>query len=76
MFSLLEFCRLRVQAINGIGEGPFSEPIQATTLKSPPEPPELECIASSHSTLRLRWGDIKDDDQVSFTVEMSSKSKR
>lgn len=67
--------RIRIQAINGIGEGPFSESIQATTLKSPPEPPELECIASSHNSLRLRWGEIKDVDQVSFTVEMSSKSK-
>ena len=74
MFSFSS--RIRIQAINGIGEGPFSDPILVTTLKSPPEPPELECTTISHNTLRLRWEDIKDDDQVSFTVEMSSKSKR
>ncbi|XP_035205961.1 fibronectin type-III domain-containing protein 3A-like isoform X2 [Stegodyphus dumicola] len=67
--------RVRVQAINEIGEGPFSESVQATTLKSPPLPPELECIAVSHNFLRLRWGENKIDESVCFTVEMSSKSK-
>lgn len=69
-------CRIRIQAVNAIGEGPFSEAVHATTLKSPPEAPALECTASSHNSFKLRWGDIKDVDQVSFTVEMSSKSKR
>ncbi|XP_054719651.1 fibronectin type-III domain-containing protein 3A-like isoform X2 [Uloborus diversus] len=67
--------RIRMQAINSVGEGPFSEPFEATTLKSPPKPPTLECLVVSHNFLRLKWGEGRNEESLYFTLEMSSKSK-
>lgn len=66
--------RLKIQAINEIGEGPFCQAVEVETMKSPPSPPELECIATGHNFLKLKWGDTKQDN-LFYTVEMSIKSK-
>ncbi|GFY48448.1 fibronectin type III domain-containing protein 3B [Trichonephila inaurata madagascariensis] len=66
--------RARIQAINEIGEGPFCEVVEVETMKSPPSPPELECVATGHNFLKLKWGDTKKDN-LFYTVEMSNKSK-
>ncbi|XP_069749835.1 fibronectin type-III domain-containing protein 3A-like isoform X2 [Narcine bancroftii] len=49
--------RIRVQAINGIGMGPFSHSIKAKTKPLPPDPPRLECTVFSHQSLKLKWGE-------------------
>uniref|UniRef100_A0A8C9WFN6 Fibronectin type-III domain-containing protein 3A-like n=1 Tax=Scleropages formosus TaxID=113540 RepID=A0A8C9WFN6_SCLFO len=49
--------RVRVQAINGIGVGPFSASLKARTRPLPPEPPTLECAAAGPQSLKLKWGD-------------------
>ncbi|XP_066267378.1 fibronectin type-III domain-containing protein 3A-like isoform X1 [Branchiostoma lanceolatum] len=49
--------RLRIQAVNRIGAGPFSATIKARTKPLPPNPPKLECVQCGHSSLKLRWTD-------------------
>ncbi|XP_042900745.1 fibronectin type-III domain-containing protein 3A isoform X2 [Parasteatoda tepidariorum] len=67
---------LRIQAVNEVGVGPFSDPISVETMKSPPSPPHLECVTVSHNFLRLKWGDRREEeDSLYYTVEMSNRSK-
>ncbi|XP_063793590.1 fibronectin type-III domain-containing protein 3A-like isoform X1 [Pseudophryne corroboree] len=49
--------RIRIQAINSLGTGPFSPSIKAKTKPPPPNPPHLECVVFSHQSLKLKWGD-------------------
>uniref|UniRef100_A0A8K9UN64 Fibronectin type III domain containing 3A n=1 Tax=Oncorhynchus mykiss TaxID=8022 RepID=A0A8K9UN64_ONCMY len=49
--------RIRIQALNNLGSGPFSHTFKLKTKPLPPQPPRLECTAFSHQTLRLKWGD-------------------
>ncbi|KAG7250401.1 hypothetical protein CRUP_001564, partial [Coryphaenoides rupestris] len=46
--------RIRVQALNSLGAGPFSHAFKLKTKPLPPAPPRLECTAFSHQTLRLK----------------------
>nr|CAD7462627.1 unnamed protein product [Timema tahoe] len=68
--------RLRVQAVNSVGVGPFSPVLRAATLRLPPAPPRLECVNVSHNYLKLKWGDGKNPHFVQFTVEMESPRSR
>lgn len=49
--------RIRIQAINNFGAGPYSPSIKAKTKPPPPNPPHLECVVFSHQSLKLKWGD-------------------
>ncbi|PIO34125.1 Fibronectin type-III domain-containing protein 3A [Aquarana catesbeiana] len=49
--------RIRIQAINLLGSGPYSSYIKAKTKPPPPNPPHLECVVFSHQSLKLKWGD-------------------
>ncbi|XP_039621853.1 fibronectin type-III domain-containing protein 3a-like [Polypterus senegalus] len=49
--------RIRVQAVNSIGAGPFSQVLKTKTKALPPDPPHLECAAFGHQSLKLRWGE-------------------
>ncbi|MBN3322966.1 FND3A protein, partial [Atractosteus spatula] len=49
--------RVRVQAVNSVGAGPFSAPLKAKTRPLPPSPPALECTAFGHQSLKLKWGE-------------------
>ncbi|KAM7351314.1 miles to go isoform 2-T3 [Cochliomyia hominivorax] len=62
--------KFRVQAINGIGSGPYSLYAKLTTLPSPPSPPKLECSGVGHNFIKLKWGDGKNLDFTKFYVEM------
>ncbi|XP_055836442.1 fibronectin type-III domain-containing protein 3A isoform X1 [Episyrphus balteatus] len=62
--------KFRVQAINGIGAGPFSSYVKLTTLPPPPEPPQLECTGLGHNFIKLKWGDGKNLDFTKYYVEM------
>nr|CAD7591808.1 unnamed protein product [Timema genevievae] len=68
--------RLRVQAVNSVGVGPFSPVLRAATLRLPPAPPRLECVNVSHNYLKLKWGDGKNPHFIQFTVEMESPRSR
>lgn len=62
--------KVRVQAVNAIGEGPFSATLKVTTLKFPPSPPKLQCIGVGHNYLKLKWGDGKNNDYTQYCVEV------
>ncbi|OWK53363.1 fibronectin type-III domain-containing protein 3a [Lonchura striata] len=49
--------RIRVQAINSFGVGPFSHSMKAKTKPLPPDPPHLECVVFSYQSLKLKWGE-------------------
>ncbi|XP_041482367.1 fibronectin type-III domain-containing protein 3A-like isoform X2 [Lytechinus variegatus] len=72
--------RIRVQALNSIGEGPYSAVLKAITRALPPIPPRLECIYYSHQSLKLKWGDqtrtVGDSKSLNFTLEMEDKRGR
>ncbi|XP_023720890.1 fibronectin type-III domain-containing protein 3A isoform X3 [Cryptotermes secundus] len=61
--------RLRVQAVNNVGPGPFSPVLRVTTLSLPPAPPKLECAGVGHNYLKLKWGDGKNPNFTQYTVE-------
>ncbi|XP_067896397.1 fibronectin type-III domain-containing protein 3A isoform X3 [Heterodontus francisci] len=72
--------RIRVQAVNSIGPGPFSHTIKAKTKPLPPEPPRLECVAFSHQTLKLKWGEgtakALASDAMQYILKMEDKNGR
>uniref|UniRef100_A0A5F9CQJ5 Fibronectin type-III domain-containing protein n=1 Tax=Oryctolagus cuniculus TaxID=9986 RepID=A0A5F9CQJ5_RABIT len=48
--------KIRIQAINHYGLSPFSRPIRTKTKPLPLEPPQLDCVAYGHQSLKLKWG--------------------
>ena len=69
----MTFFRIRVQAVNAIGMGPFSTPIRVRTRPLPPKTSNLECIASTPNSLKLKWGDQRDLDTNHYTLEMEKE---
>ncbi|XP_026119044.1 fibronectin type-III domain-containing protein 3a isoform X1 [Carassius auratus] len=72
--------RIRIQALNSLGVGPFSHTFKLKTKPLPPLPPRLECTASSHQTLRLKWGDgpakAQPTDSLQYHLQMEDKNGR
>lgn len=66
-------CRIRIQAVNSIGVGPFSAPVRVTTRPLPPNPSKLECIAPAPNSLKLKWGDQRGLDTNHYTLEMEKE---
>ena len=69
-------CRVRIQAVNGIGVGAFSPPVKFPTRALPPHPPQLECNGYGPNSLKLRWGDSKKVELVQYCVEMMKEGGR
>ncbi|KAM9733143.1 fibronectin type-III domain-containing protein 3A isoform 2-T3 [Menidia menidia] len=72
--------RIRIQAQNSLGTGPFSHTFKLKTKPLPPQPPRLECTAFSHQTLRLKWGDgptkAASSDALQYQLQMGDKTGR
>ncbi|XP_022087990.1 fibronectin type-III domain-containing protein 3A-like [Acanthaster planci] len=72
--------RIRIQAVNSIGVGPYSASLKVTTKALPPDPPRLECALYSHQSLKLKWGDsVKSPVDVriqNYTLEMEDRKGR
>uniref|UniRef100_A0A4X2KUU5 Fibronectin type-III domain-containing protein n=1 Tax=Vombatus ursinus TaxID=29139 RepID=A0A4X2KUU5_VOMUR len=72
--------RIRIQAINSLGQSPFSQSIKAKTKPLPPEPPVLECVCFSYQSLKLKWGDgpnrISLSNSIQFNLQMEDKTGR
>ncbi|NXI81044.1 SDK2 protein, partial [Rhipidura dahli] len=56
--------RVQVQAFNAIGSGPWSPPVLGRTRESVPSsgPSNISAVATSSSSLMVRWGDIPEPD--------------
>ena len=68
---------LRVQAVNSVGPGPFSNPAtKMPTRPLPPAPPRCELVNANHNSLKLKWGDTKHSaaahDFCHYTLEMEN----
>nr|XP_040581209.1 fibronectin type-III domain-containing protein 3A-like isoform X2 [Lepeophtheirus salmonis] len=63
---------IRVQAINSIGTGPFSQIYRFSTMPLPPAPPKIECINANHNSIKLKWGDSKSVDLCHYNLEMEN----
>lgn len=48
--------KVKVQAVNNIGAGAFTQSHKLTTKPLPPKAPRLECIQYGYNSLRLKWG--------------------
>uniref|UniRef100_A0A8C5E9P0 Fibronectin type-III domain-containing protein 3A n=1 Tax=Gouania willdenowi TaxID=441366 RepID=A0A8C5E9P0_GOUWI len=72
--------RIRIQALNSLGAGPFSHTFKMKTKPLPPPPPRLECTAFSHQTLRLKWGDgptkSASSDALQYQLQMGDRNGR
>lgn len=67
------FYRIKIQAVNAVGGGPFSSTLKALTLRLPPAAPRLECIGTAHNYLKLKWGEGKNTDYTQYCVEMENQ---
>lgn len=70
LFVQCAICRVRVQAANAIGVGPYSTAFKFSTRPLPPDAPRLECVQANHNSLKLRWADGKNLDFIHYSVEM------
>ncbi|XP_028570532.2 fibronectin type-III domain-containing protein 3A [Podarcis muralis] len=72
--------RIRIQAFNSLGTGPFSHHIKAKTKPLPPQPPQMECAVFSYQSLKLKWGDgpgrAVATSTTHFNLEMEVKAGR
>uniref|UniRef100_A0A8B9HBJ3 Fibronectin type-III domain-containing protein 3A n=1 Tax=Astyanax mexicanus TaxID=7994 RepID=A0A8B9HBJ3_ASTMX len=72
--------RIRIQALNSLGAGPFSHTFKLKTKPLPPLPPRLECTAFSHQTLRLKWGEGPTKgtptDSLQYHLQLEDKNGR
>ncbi|OXB77223.1 UNVERIFIED_CONTAM: hypothetical protein H355_012590 [Colinus virginianus] len=71
--------RIRIQALNSLGAGPFSHTIKLKTKPLPPDPPRLECVAYSSQTLKLKWGEGTAKaltDSIQYHLQMEDKNGR
>uniref|UniRef100_A0A8C9EX02 Fibronectin type III domain-containing protein 3B n=1 Tax=Pavo cristatus TaxID=9049 RepID=A0A8C9EX02_PAVCR len=72
--------RIRIQAVNEIGAGPFSHFIRAKTRPLPPLPPRLECAAAGPQSLKLKWGDssskLHATDDMVYILQIEDRNKR
>ncbi|TRY90899.1 hypothetical protein DNTS_021967 [Danionella cerebrum] len=72
--------RIRIQALNSLGAGPFSHTFKLKTKPLPPLPPRLDCTASSHQTLRLKWSEgparAQVSDALQYHLQMEDRSGR
>lgn len=48
--------KVKVQAVNSIGAGPFTQSYKIVTKPLPPKAPRLECIQYGYNSLKLKWG--------------------
>lgn len=47
--------KVRVRAINVIGQGPFSSTVKCQTKTLPPDVPLLECAVATCNSIKLKW---------------------
>lgn len=72
-FLIFSFCpsfRVRIQAMNSVGPGGFSAIHKVTTRPLPPAPPTIELVKASYNSLKLKWGDGRNLDMLTYSLQM------
>ncbi|KAI1886586.1 hypothetical protein AGOR_G00197330 [Albula goreensis] len=56
---------VRVQALNGIGAGPWSQPVRGRTRESVPScgPTNVSALATTSSSILVRWSEVPEPDR-------------
>ncbi|KAM7387230.1 hypothetical protein PAMA_009714 [Pampus argenteus] len=56
---------VKVQALNGIGSGPWSQPVHGRTRESVPSsgPTNVSAFATTSSSILVRWGEVSETDR-------------
>ncbi|BFZ00266.1 hypothetical protein BsWGS_03305 [Bradybaena similaris] len=62
--------KIRIQAVNNVGVGAYSSALKFSTKAQPPAPPHLECIMLASCSVKLKWGDGRNSDHLTYTLEM------
>lgn len=62
--------KVRIQAMNSVGPGGFSAIHKVTTRPLPPAPPTLELVKASYNSLKLKWGDGRNLDMLTYSLQM------
>ncbi|CAM4797813.1 unnamed protein product [Rotaria magnacalcarata] len=47
--------RIRIRAVNTIGQGSFSSTAKCHTKPLPPDAPQLECVVATYNSIKLTW---------------------
>lgn len=68
--------RIKMRAVNEVGSSPLSSASKVTTLPLPPTPPQLECVAVAHNSLKLKWGEGRNVNFLYYYVDMSHSRSR
>ncbi|CAF4625933.1 unnamed protein product, partial [Rotaria sp. Silwood2] len=50
--------RIRIRAVNSIGQGPYSSTVKCHTKCLPPDAPQLECVTATYNSIKLKWNTI------------------
>lgn len=66
------YYKIKIQAVNNVGAGSFSSTLKTSTLRLPPAAPRLECVATGHNYIKLRWGEGRNQDYTQYCVEMEN----
>ncbi|XP_055331556.1 fibronectin type-III domain-containing protein 3A-like isoform X2 [Paramacrobiotus metropolitanus] len=68
--------KIRIQATNGIGDGPFSQHIRIKTKPVVPDIPKLEVVSVSHNSIKVKWTNVvKNNVEVDYVLEMAFNKK-
>ena len=68
--------RIRVQAANAVGVGPFSSALKLKTKAGVPCAPNLEAISASYNSIKLKWSEpVTGVSDVDYELEMKSEEE-
>jgi fibronectin type III domain-containing protein 3 len=56
--------KVRIQAVNSIGVGHYSNQLKVKTKASPPLPPNLECISTTYNSIRIKWPQLSNSSSL------------
>lgn len=68
--------KIRVRAVNTIGQGSFSSTVKCQTKSLPPDPPQLECVTSTCNSIKLKWITLNHQLPSSTNNQTDSSSNR
>lgn len=68
--------RVRVAAVNELGDGDWCEWTKLITRPLPPQPPVLECIQRAHNYLKFKWGEGAAPESTQYCLEMKAPDGR